>query len=411
MKTNPRSSMRSELEDLRERLREAEETLNAIRGGEVDALVVAGPSGEKIFTLKGAEHPYRVLVESMNEGAISLSTAGVILYSNSAFARMTGVPLYQIMGSDLEKFVAVPQRELLKQLIEQSRRQAIRAEVTVQTKSGDELPTQFSFNPIALEEGPSVGVIVTDLSDRKRNEQAEAALKIRDEFIAIASHELRTPLSALVLRLGLLEGQAIKGDLTQVTRSVGRAQDQAQRITLLVDRLLNVSLLANGRIELELSTWDLGEIVKSVAERFLEQASNVGSDLRLSVTPGTMILADKLRLEEAISNVIANAVKFGAGKPIEIELTSTCDNVTLSVRDRGIGIPPDDLSRIFGRFERTSKSQPYGGLGLGLYIASQIVEQHKGSIRAENRPDGGACVIIELPRLTGKGRRNNQKAS
>ena len=408
MKTNQRSAARLELEDIRQRLHEAEDTLNAIRSGEVDALVVAGPSGEKIFSLKGAEHPYRVLVESMNEGAISLSTAGVILYSNSAFARMVGLPLDQVMGSDLVEFVADPERESLMQLIQQSRYQAVRTEMMVERKSGETLPTQFSLNPMELEEGPSIGVIVTDLSDRKRNEQAEAALRMRDEFLAIASHELRTPLSALVLRLGLLERHATTGDLTQVSRSVGRAQDQAQRITLLVDRLLNVSLLANGRLELELTTWDFGEIVESVAERFLEQAASAGSEIRVSVEHGIVIMADKLRLEEAVSNVIANAVKFGAGKPIEIELTSTGGSARLNVRDRGIGIPEEDLSRIFGRFERTTKSQPYGGLGLGLYIASQIVEQHSGSIRAENRPDGGASIIIELPRLTENGRKNHR---
>jgi PAS domain S-box-containing protein len=402
MKTNPRSSTRSELEDLRERLREAEETLNAIRGGEVDALVVAGPSGEKIFTLKGAEHPYRVLVESMNEGAISLSTNGVILFGNSAFARMVGVPLDQIMGSDLVKFVPADEIESLKQLIQQSRHKAVRAEMTVQTRSGERLPTQFSLNPVTLEEGPSIGVIVTDLSERKRNEQAEAALRMRDEFLAIASHELRTPLSALVLRLDLLERQATSGDLAQVSKSIERAQDQTQRITRLVDRLLNVSLLANGKIELQVCRSDLSEIVESVAERFLEQASTAGSELRLSIAPGILVQADKLRLEEPISNVIANAIKFGGGHPIEIELTSRDETAILSVHDRGIGIPPEDLSRIFGRFERTANSQQYGGLGLGLYIASQIVEQHSGSIRAENRPNGGASIIIELPQLTDK---------
>ena len=406
MKTNPHSSTRSELEDLRQRLREAEETLDAIRGGEVDALVVAGPSGEKIFTLKGAEHPYRVLVESMNEGAISLSTNGVILYGNSAFARMVGEPLDQIMGSDLVRFVPANESEALKRLIQQSSHKAVRAEMTVRTKAGGRLPTQFSLNPITLEEGPSIGVIVTDLSERKRNEQAEAALKMRDEFLAIASHELRTPLSAIVLRLDLLERQAAIGDSAQVSKSIERAQDQAQRITRLVDRLLNVSLLANGKIELKLCTCDLGEIVKSVAERFLEQASSAGCDLRLSLAPGISVRADKLRLEEPISNVIANAIKFGAGHPIEIELTSRDETAILSVRDRGIGIPTEDLSRIFGRFERTTNSQPYGGLGLGLYIASQVVEQHAGSIRAENRSDGGASIIIVLPRLTDKGRKS-----
>jgi PAS domain S-box-containing protein len=406
MKVNQTSLGRLELEDLRQRLREAEETLDAIRSGEVDALVVAGPSGEKIFTLKGAEHPYRVLVESMNEGAVSLSTSGVILYGNSAFARMVGVPLDQIMGTDLTQFVPAQQRESLTNLIAQSSRESVRAEMIVEDISGVTLPTQFSFNPINLEEGTTIGVIITDLSERKRNEQAEAAVRMRDEFLAIASHELRTPLSTLMLRLGLVERYAVKGDLDQVAPAVSRAQDQAARIGRLVDRLLDVSQLAKGKIELQMADCDLGKVVEGVIERLIEQASNAGSKFSLSLAHGINVRADKFRLEEAITNVVMNAIKFGRGRPIDIEVTSRDRSAVVTVQDRGIGIPPEDLSRIFGRFEQTTTSRNYGGLGLGLYIANQIVEQHGGTIRAENRHNGGACIVIEIPRLADARRRN-----
>jgi PAS domain-containing protein len=128
MKAQIKASVRLELEDLRQRLQEAEETLSAIRSGEVDALVVSGPSGEKVFTLEGAEHPYRVLVESMNEGAVSLSSDGAILYCNSAFARMAGI---RIMGRDVWEFVPCEQRDTLKRLIREGRHEAVRAEMTI----------------------------------------------------------------------------------------------------------------------------------------------------------------------------------------------------------------------------------------------------------------------------------------
>ncbi|HEV2170672.1 MAG TPA: PAS domain-containing sensor histidine kinase [Candidatus Binatus sp.] len=406
MKAHQTPLGRLELEDLQQRLREAEETLDAIRSGEVDALVVAGPSGEKIFTLTGAEHPYRVLVESMNEGAVSLSTSGVILYGNSAFARMVGIPLDQIMGTDLAQFVPAQQRESLTKLIAQGSRESVRAEMIVEDISGGALPTQFSLNPIKLEEGTTIGVVVTDMSERKRHEQAEAAVRMRDEFLAIASHELRTPLSTLMLRLGLVERYAAKGELDQVAPAVVRAQDQAARIGRLVDRLLDVSQLAKGKIELQLAVCDLGEIAEGVIERLLEQASNAGSKFSLSIALGVTVRADKFRLEEAISNVVINAIKFGRGRPVDIELTSRDATAVLTVQDRGIGIPPEDLSRIFGRFEQTTTSRNYGGLGLGLYIANQIIEQHGGTIRAENRRNGGASIVIEIPRLADARRRN-----
>src|SRR5258708_6689886 len=223
MKLHVNSSVRLELEELRQRLQEAEETLDAIRNGEVDALVMSGPSGEKVFTLEGAEHPYRVLVESMNEGAISLTLDGTILYCNAAFARLIECPLDQIMGRDLSEFVPAEEREVLKRLITHGNLDAVRADMTILTTLGRRLPTQVSLNPISLEEGPSIGVIVTDLSERKRHEQAEAALRMRDEFLAIASHDLRSPLTTLVLSLRAVEHDRMKGDVNQLQRSFSPA--------------------------------------------------------------------------------------------------------------------------------------------------------------------------------------------
>ena len=400
MKTNLKPQARLEIELLRQRLQETEETLDAIRSGEVDALVVSGPDGEKVFTLQGAEHPYRVLIESMNEGAISLSKDGTVLYCNSAFARKIGVPLDQIMGHDFSEFVPEGKRDALQRLIAQGCRESVRAEMTLVSTSGDSLPTQLSLNPVSLEESASIGVVVTDLSERKRNEQAEAAVRMRDEFLAIASHELRTPLSTLVLRLGLLERHAENGDMKQVQSSVRRAEDQTERMRRLVDRLLDVSQLASGKLKVELAPCDLSNVIKDVAERFLEDALNGGTELRLTVANGIHTRADRFRLDEAIGNVISNAIKYGGGQPVDIQLKTKGDKALLIVQDRGIGIPVEDLERVFGRFERTAVSRNYGGLGLGLFIAHQIIEQHAGSIRAESRSGGGARIVIELPQTT-----------
>ena len=397
MKAHISTSVRLELEELRQRLQEAEETLDAIRSGEVDALVVSGPSGEKVFTLEGAEHPYRVLVESMNEGAISLSLDGTILYCNAAFARLIECPLDRIMGRDLSEFVPAEEREVLERLIRRGHHDAVRAELSILATSGRSLPTQVSLNPINLEEGPSIGVIVTDLSERKRHEQAEAAVRMRDEFLAIASHELRTPLTTLVLSLAVVEHDRMKGDLEQIHRSLRRAQKQAERMGHLVDRMLDVSQIASGKLKLELAPCDLSDVVKDVAERLSEEASNAACELRPTLSSGIVGQWDRFRLDEALSNVLSNAIKYGAGHPIDIQLQARDEKAVLVVEDRGIGIAPDDLCRIFGRFERTIASKNYGGLGLGLYITRQIIEQQGGSIRAENRSHGGARFVIELP--------------
>jgi len=137
---------------------------------------------------------------------------------------MVGVPLDQIIGRELREFVRFEERESLLRMIRRVSHEDVRAEMTLLVSSGASLPTQFSLNPVNLEEGPSIGVIITDLSERKRNEQAEAAVRTRDEFLAIASHELRTPLSTLVLRLGLLERHAAKGDIDQANNRAPRPE-------------------------------------------------------------------------------------------------------------------------------------------------------------------------------------------
>ena len=167
--------------------------------------------------------------------------------------------------------------------------------------------------------------------------------------------------------------------------------------------MLDVSQMASGKLKLDLAPCDLSDVVKDVAERLSEEASNAACELRLTLSSGIVGQWDKFRLDEALSNVISNAIKYGAGHPIDIQLQARDEKAVLVVEDRGIGIAPDDLSRIFGRFERTIASKNYGGLGLGLYITRQIIEQQGGSIRAENRSHGGARFVIELPLTTNSG--------
>ncbi len=389
------SSIRFEVEELRRRLQETEETLDAIRNGEVDALVVAGPEGERIFTLRGAEHPYRVMVESMNEGALSLALDGTILYCNGALARMFDKPLDQVMGHKLHEFVAMPDRAGLADLIARGRSQATRAEMSLLSTAG-ELPTQISLNPV-MDDHDVIGVVITDLSERRGKEQAQEAVRMRDEFLAIASHELRTPLSTLVLHLGLGERLVAKPDIGRLEKTLRKAKDQADRMTELINRLLDVTRIASGKLELELDSHDLGEIVAETIEQLSEEARKAGCDLRQNIAEDIVALCDRSRLQQAVVNVISNALKYAPGRPVSISLERNGADAVLVVDDRGIGIELDDLTRIFNRFERASSAPPSAGLGLGLYITREIVTQHGGSIRAERRRGGGSRFSIILP--------------
>ncbi|MEW5848813.1 MAG: sensor histidine kinase [Myxococcota bacterium] len=226
--------------------------------------------------------------------------------------------------------------------------------------------------------------------------ERDRALAIRDEFIAIAAHELRTPITPLKLRLQALmlllrrhEREAPWAE--QAQQGLAACERQLSRLTRLVDNLLDASQRESTQLKLSLEELDLAELVTEVAEAFPE--CQLALDLERPL-PGRW---DRLHLERLLSNLIANAAKFGRGMPIDIRLRRVDTMARLAVRDRGIGIPPEDQARIFDRFEQAVSSFQYGGLGLGLYIARQVAEAHGGTIRVRSVRGEGSTFIVELP--------------
>ncbi len=189
-------------------------------------------------------------------------------------------------------------------------------------------------------------------------QQAQDAIRARDEFLSIASHELRTPLTPLQLQL--------------------------QRIT-------------SGHLRIQPEWVDLVEVLRDIVGRFTEELGRAGCEVDLDAGESVVGQWDRLRIEQVVTNLIANAIKYGSGKPIEIRLIKNGRTAGFSIRDNGIGIAPEQQTRIFGRFERAVSTRAYGGLGLGLYIAQQILDAHGGRIRVESAPNQGARFIVELP--------------
>jgi signal transduction histidine kinase len=237
------------------------------------------------------------------------------------------------------------------------------------------------------------------VEQRGRTEQAQDALRERDEFISVAAHELRTPLTALQLKLQGLERGLVRDPQKRSERLEGAVR-QTERLARLVDRLLDVSRIASGRLEISPEEFDLAELVRQVAEDFRDPAANARAPLELHLPEKAEGSWDRLRIEQILVNLLSNAVKYGAGKPIALTLEVKEDVVRLLIADRGIGIAPQDARRIFGRFQRAASTRHYGGMGLGLYITSHIVEAHGGTIAVESTPGEGATFIVELPRFT-----------
>lgn len=229
--------------------------------------------------------------------------------------------------------------------------------------------------------------------------KAAEAIRIRDEFMAVASHELRTPLTALKLQIqGLqeLEGQpdldARRGQRLQ------RANRQIERLSALVEQLLDASYLGSSQIGLNPEPFDLLELVHETVQRLRDVARRARCDVVIQAPASLPAVSwDRIRIDQVLESLLSNALKYGQGKPVEIQLERSADVVQVSVIDQGIGLDPKDSERIFGRFERAVSSRHYGGLGLGLYIANRIVLAHGGHMRVESAPERGATFTIALP--------------
>ncbi|PTL75190.1 ATP-binding protein [Vitiosangium sp. GDMCC 1.1324] len=233
-------------------------------------------------------------------------------------------------------------------------------------------------------------------------EEAHEAIQLRDRFLSIASHELRTPLTALRLQAqSLLRGMSqpvrplAQGELTNKVRGISR---QVERLGLLVDELLDISRLSEGHLSFHFEDVDLVDVVREVAARFREELAQAGNVLMMTGLDVSVVGRwNRLRLEQVVVNLLTNAIKYGRGRPISMEVRADVDRARLIVRDEGIGISPQDQARIFERFERAVSEQHYTGLGLGLWIVREIVRKLGGSISVNSMPGVGSAFLVELP--------------
>jgi signal transduction histidine kinase len=236
--------------------------------------------------------------------------------------------------------------------------------------------------------------------DEREVVELRGTVRVRDEFLSTAAHELRTPITTLGLQTdGLLQlcARAPAAD-DRLPRRLTSIRHQVTRLDQMVDQLLDVSRMLEGRLELRPELVDLHDLAQDAIELLREPAKRAGSSVTLLARPGVVGHWDKFRVGQVITNLVGNAIKFGGGQPIEVELAADADHARLAVRDSGVGIAPEEQLRIFERFERAASSAGQPGLGLGLWISKQIVDACRGTISIDSQRGKGCTFTIQLPR-------------
>lgn len=238
---------------------------------------------------------------------------------------------------------------------------------------------------------------------RETQAELQKAVQMRDTFMSIVSHELRTPLNGLILdaqlrKMRLEQGREDAFTPDKLAEMIARDERQIRSLSRLIDDMLDVSRIRTGKLSVRPQPGDLGVLAGNVVENLSAQFSSSGSQIDLQVDGPAPVLMDEFRIEQVLTNLLTNALRYGEGKPVGVHVSSGDDCVRVDVRDQGMGISAADQRRVFEQFERVSSANAPQGLGLGLFISEQIVQAHDGRIELSSRLGEGSCFSVVLPR-------------
>jgi PAS domain S-box-containing protein len=354
----------------------------------------------------------RILVDQVKDYAIFMLDAhGNVRTWNRGAERIKGYRADEIVGQHFSRFypeedvrAGKPDRELAVAAAEGR----IEDEGIRVRKDGSTFWASVVITALRGPDGELRGFakVTRDITDRLRAERdrlraarLEEGTRARDEFLGIASHELKTPLTTLQLATELLlrSGEQQGAPPASVERRLRTMHRQTKRLGQLVQALIDVTQIAAGRLALHPEPVDLAAVVRETMVRWREALDRAECRLELRLPEHVTGFWDRARLEQVIDNLVGNAVKFGPGQPVEVDVTTEDERVRLAVRDHGIGITPEDQRRLFERFERAVPATHYGGFGLGLWIVRNIVQAHGGEIRVTSQPGRGSRFEVTLP--------------
>ncbi|MCK5315788.1 MAG: PAS domain-containing protein [Anaerolineales bacterium] len=342
------------------------------------------------------------LLDSAADGIIILTPDHNVERCNPAFARMLGIPVERILGQSHHDVIRWEQRKdgLTLEQAEVSGwpltpNATLYIEGDIKREEALPLPVGITYAPLLNQEGNLVNIIAT-VRDITHFREAD---ELKSTFISVISHELKTPVALIKGYVGTLRREDAKWDPAIIKDSLEVIEEEADRLTELIDNLLDASRLQAGALAINLSDVTLLDMVERIAQRFRTQTTThtIAVDF-----PGAfpVILADEDRMAQVISNLLSNSIKYSPqGGEIRITAQVLPNQVVICVRDQGPGIAPEDIPHVFDRFYRASKaSRTTKGAGLGLYLVRAVVEAHGGRIWVDPKPGDGARVCFSLPR-------------
>ncbi len=395
-------------------------TIEAVRRGAQDYLVkgeITGPLVMRVLRyaierkqveamLRASEVRYRTLVETSPDGITLADLEGKLLLSNPQAARLHQYEKPEAMlGINVFKLIAPAERQkaVLNTQKTINEGKIINAEYTMLRKDGSQFPAEISTAPLRSSAGTPTGFIgiTRDISEQKQAIEAEKHLAtLKDDFIASVTHDLRSPLSTLIGALDQLVDGKVE-DIDVRAKYLKDASKDANRLLDMVNELLDFLLLESDRFTLNCTNVDLVKIIKNVMETLQEQANARKILLSTaSLDPTLIAQVDPARMRLVLVNLVENAIKFSeVGGKVLVTGKTMNDMIFINVIDEGIGISSGDCIRIFDKYyqvDQKHKKHP-DGIGLGLYIAKQIIEAHGGSITVDSQPGAGSTFSIIIP--------------